>query len=381
MKKLLRILGTLTGLLFVVGYFAFSTYFFSPFEGGLDADVAGLVPRRVQFFIAKGHLDRDFDSFPRLAAAEEFALDETWSSLLQSPEYNDLKEAIGLEGALEQIGAVAEELPLGLGPLEVFGGQELAIAGELKGDDLKQADWAAYGSINWAGKLAIEALRYPSLLNLEAQGIRAEDKGRYVTLTGSSLTRPIHIGRIRDVGIVGTGEELVADAFELENRQYQDSMLLRDEYRAFIRTGRRSPNGDDFELFCNLRGVCEELGISAAWPDQGADTFLPKFLGRYFQLNSLNQVAGFLDVDGGARVDLHASLSSELISPLMKKHYALDGIGHDDLLQNAALMAPADSAVFAYFNGDVGDLLNEALASAEPAMTQAMEDQFRATGQ
>ena len=40
MKKLLRILGTVLGLLLVVGYFAFSTYFFSPFEGGLDADVA-----------------------------------------------------------------------------------------------------------------------------------------------------------------------------------------------------------------------------------------------------------------------------------------------------------------------------------------------------
>ncbi|MEE2610410.1 MAG: hypothetical protein VX992_07010, partial [Acidobacteriota bacterium] len=52
--------------------FAFSTYFFSPFEGGLDADVAGLVPRRVQFFAAKAHLDRDFDPFPRLASAAPF---------------------------------------------------------------------------------------------------------------------------------------------------------------------------------------------------------------------------------------------------------------------------------------------------------------------
>jgi len=380
MKKLLKIVGTLSALLFVVGYFAFSTYFFSPFEGGLDADVAGLVPRRVQFFAAKAHLDRDFDPFPRLAAADDFALDETWDSVLQSPEYADIVGSIGIEEALGQIDSIAGELPLGLGPLEVFGGQELAIAGELNGADLEQADWAAYGSINWAGKLAIEALRYPSISNLESQGIRVEDKGRYVSLTGGALSRPIHIGRIRDVGIVGTGERLVADAFELENRQYQDSMLLRDEYRAFIRTERRSPDGDDFELFFNLRGVCEEMGISAAWPDQGADTFFPKFTGRYFQLNSLNQVAGFLDVDDGVRVDLHASLSSELISPLMKKHYALDGIGHDNLLQNAARMAPADSAVFVYFNGDMGDLIDEALMAMEPAMKQAIEDQFRATG-
>ena len=38
MKKLLRIIGTVLGLLVVVSYFAFSTYFFSPFEGGFDAD-------------------------------------------------------------------------------------------------------------------------------------------------------------------------------------------------------------------------------------------------------------------------------------------------------------------------------------------------------
>lgn len=380
MKKFLRILGTFTALVLVVGYFAFSTYFFSPLEGGFDADVAGLVPRRVQFFAAKAHLDREFDPFPRLAAAEKFALDASWSSFLQSPEYSELVGGIGVEEALSELDAISRELPLGLGLLEIFGGQELAIAGELNGEDLSQMDWAAYGSIHWAGKLAIEALRYPSLTNLEAQGIQTEDKGRYVTLSGGALERPLHIGRIRDVGIVGTGEQLIADAFELEARQYQDSMLLRDEYRAFIQTERRSPDGDDLELFCNLRGVFEELGITAAWPDQGADTFFPKFAGRYFQLNSLNQVAGFLDVDDGVRIDLHASLSSELISPLMKKHYALDGIGHDDLLQNAARMAPADSAVFIYSTGDMGDLLDEALMAMEPAMRQAIEDQFRATG-
>ena len=380
MKKLLRIIGTVLGLLVVVSYFAFSTYFFSPFEGGFDADVSGLVPRKVQFFTAKAHLDRDFDPFPRLAAADDFALDKTWSSVLQSPEYTGLMEAVGVEEALAQIEAAAGQLPLGLGPLEVFGGEELAIAGELNGEDLSKADWAAYGSINWAGKLAIEALRYPSLANLEAQGIQAEDKGRYVTLTGSALPRPIHVGRIRDVGIFGTGEELVASAFELENKQYQDSILLRDEYRAFVQTDRRSPDGDDIELFCNLRGVFGEMGIDAAWPDQKADTFFPKFAGQYFQLNSLNQVSGFLDVDRGVRLDLHASLSSELISPHMKKHYALDGIGHEDLLQNAARMAPADSAVFMYLNADMGDLLDETLAAMEPAMKQAIEDQFRSTG-
>ena len=103
MKKLLRILGILTGLALVVGYLGFSTYFFSPFEGGFEADVAGLVPRRVHFFAAKDHLERDFDSFPRLAAAEEFALDETWASVLQSPEYMGLIESLGIEEALEQV--------------------------------------------------------------------------------------------------------------------------------------------------------------------------------------------------------------------------------------------------------------------------------------
>ncbi len=75
MKKFLRILGILTVLLLLVGYFAFSTYFFSPFEGSLGTDVAGLVPRRVQFFAAKARLDTVFDPFPRIAAAEAFSAD------------------------------------------------------------------------------------------------------------------------------------------------------------------------------------------------------------------------------------------------------------------------------------------------------------------
>jgi hypothetical protein len=380
MKKFLRILGILTALTVLVGYFAFSTYFFSPFEGSLGVDVAGLVPRRVQFFAAKARLDTVFDPFPQIAAAEDFAADETWSSILASPEYSDLIGSLGINDALTQIDEITAQLPLGLSVLEVFGGQEFAIAGELKGAELADADWAIYGSINWAGKFAIEALRHSSISNLKGMGFTSVQKENYVTISGGGLDRPLHIGRLLDVGIIGTGEALVADAFELENRQYQDSMLLRDEYRAFVQSERRSPDGDDLEIFCNLRGVCEDLGVSAAWPDQKADTFLPKFAGQFFQLNSLNQVSGFLDVDEGIRMDLHASLSSELISSTMKKHYAIDGISGEDLMKNAARMAPADSAAFIYFNGDVGDLLDEALRAMEPAMRQAIEDQFRSTG-
>jgi hypothetical protein len=383
MKKFLRILGILSALLLLVGYFAFSTYFFSPFEGSLGVDVAGLVPRRVQFFAAKARLDTVFDPFPRIAAAEAFSADETWSSILSSPEYNDLIGSLGVNEALTQIDDITGQLPLGAskaGLLEIFGGQEFALAGELKGAELADADWAIYGSVNWAGKLAIEALRHPSISNLKGQGFTSVQKENYVTISGGGLDRPLHIGRLLDVGIIGTGEALVADVFELEARQFQDSMLLRDEYRAFVQSERRSPDGDDLELFCNLRGVCEELGIEAAWPDQKADTFLPKFAGQFFQLNSLNQVSGFLDIDEGVRMDLHASLSSELISSTMKKHYAIEGISGDDLMKNAARMAPADSSVFAYFNGDVGDLLDEASRAMEPAMRQAIEDQFRSTG-
>ena len=380
MKKFLRILGILTALLLLVGYFAFSTYFFSPFEGSLGADVAGLVPRRVQFFAAKARLDTVFDPFPEIAAAETFAADETWGSILDSPEYEDLIGSLGVNEALAQVDEISAELPMGLSLLEIFGGQEFAISGELRGPELADSDWAVYGSVNWAGKLAIEALRHPSISNIEGMGFTAVEKENYVTLSGGGLARPLHIGRLLDIGIIGTGEELVADAFELEARQYQDSMLLRDEYRAFVQSERRSPDGDDLELFCNLRGVCEELGVTAAWPDQKADTFLPKFMGQFFQLNSLNQVSGFLDIDEGIRMDLHASMSSELISSTMKKHYALDGVSGDDLMKNAARMAPEDSSVFLYFNGDVGDLLDEASRSMEPAMRQAIEDQFRSTG-
>ena len=55
-KRLLRIFAILLLVALFAGYFAFSTFLFSPLEGDLEADVSTLVPRDVDFFVAKAHL-------------------------------------------------------------------------------------------------------------------------------------------------------------------------------------------------------------------------------------------------------------------------------------------------------------------------------------
>ena len=55
-SRLLRIAAILLGVLLFAGFFAFTTFFYSPFEGALEEDVAALVPRDVDFFVARADL-------------------------------------------------------------------------------------------------------------------------------------------------------------------------------------------------------------------------------------------------------------------------------------------------------------------------------------
>ena len=77
-KRTLRIVLIALFLVFFAGYFAFSTFFFSPLEGSLEQDVAALVPRNVDFFMARAKLGDVFDEFPQLSAQDEIETSPAW---------------------------------------------------------------------------------------------------------------------------------------------------------------------------------------------------------------------------------------------------------------------------------------------------------------
>ena len=63
-RRLLRyfLIGLVLALL--GGLWAFSFFFFNPFEGDYEYPIASLIPREIDFYAGKNGLRRDFDPFP-----------------------------------------------------------------------------------------------------------------------------------------------------------------------------------------------------------------------------------------------------------------------------------------------------------------------------
>lgn len=379
-SRVLRITLVVLVVLFIAGYLAFTTAFYNPLEGRLDADPGALVPRDVDFFVARAKLGETFEPFPRLAVQDQLDKNKGWRTWVGSPEYANLDKELKIEESLARLKTAVADIPLGMQPFELFGGEDLVFAGYFKGRDLAQSDWAAYGRANWAGKLAAAALLHPSWLGLERRGIKAVVTDKVVALSGAALPRDLYVTRIKDVVVVATKMELAKAAHDLDARTYADSFFQSATYFDHIQNAKRTPERREFEMFVNVRKLLDNLGVRGPNPDTASQEFAPAFLGRLFQLPSVKSIVGVTGVDEGVTVDLHGEFASETITPEMQKFYRTRGFDQDELLMQAAKMAPADTALLVYFRGNLGDMMRAMLAAAEPSMRTLIEDQFRNTG-
>ena len=379
-SRILRIFLIGLGVLAAVAYAIFATLFFNPLESDLDADVAALVPRDVDFFVAKSDLAQEFDTFPHLAVERRLAKHAAWKGFVESAQGKALAQKLRVEETLAQLAQATGQIPLGMQPQEIFGGKDLAIAGYFRGADLAQAEWAAYGRANWAGKVAAAALKHPDLLRLKEQGLTVELGENHVAVSGKGLPRKLYVTRIRDVVIVATAPALPQKARALMEKGYQDSFFQSAAYYDWIQKAPREGERDEFEVYVNARKAIDNLKLPAAWPDPKSQEFATALLARLFQLGSLKNAVGVVRVDEGVALDVHADLSTEQMTPEQERLYRTRGFDRDALLGEAARLAPRDTALFVCLNAPVADFLRMLLASCEPALRQNLEDAFRNTG-
>ena len=375
-RRLFRIFFTILVVLLFAGYFAFSTLFFSPLEGDYEFPLAALVPRDVDFLLAKTDLAGDFSECPRLAAADAFRDSRAGRELLESPEWQRFLTENGITEGLAQLERALDQAPVAVDPLALFGGREVLVAGYFKGKDLAAADFVVMGRANWMGKLGQSLLAFPGLIGLEDQGLAVMEEGGVTMLSGGQLSRPLHIARIADVLIAGTSQPLVTQALELEANKGQDSFALSARYADYIQNQEhREP--EDFELFVDQDALMKNLGFDGKFPNQSSPDFTQAFLARLFQVGLLKEVEGVVGFNGGLSVDLHAELSSEKLSSAQKRFYREPGFNRDRMFE-VGRYAPSDTGILAYMQADVGDVLRMALASTEAALQANFDDSVRA---
>ncbi len=363
------------------GWFGFTTFFFNPLEDDYEYDVSTLIPRNVDFYLAKADLSADLDAELRLRVAPALAESPRFQALVELPEVQELLARVDWERLREDVRAQLAALPIAVDPLELFGGRDLALAGNLKGPGPEGIDWAVLGRANWMGKLGVALLAYPGLLKLEEQGLEVEavsapgDGHIAYLLRGGRLARPLYVHRVQDVIVVGTDVELFRQIPALARQRGQDSFGLSARYEDRINVVDRE--GDEVELFLDYRALSEQQGFSGRWPNGDSPRFASAFGARLFQAGSVNDVIGRLRFGRVLALDLHSTLSSELLSAPQKRLYRHRGIDKESLLRDVASMIPADVGLFAAGTGDLADLLREALASSEDALVSNLEDLVR----
>lgn len=376
-KRLLKITGIVLGLILVFGYFAFSTLVFNPFEGRWPHSLSALVPRTVDVYVAKAGLADWFSPFPHPTLLDQVEATPAWRAFDGSSEQEELLRSLGIEAQLAELERSLAQSPIEIDPLSLFGGRELAVTGNLEGKRPENADWAVLGRMDFLGKLGFSFLPQ---LGLQAQGIEVTAAGdQRFQLAGGQLARPLHLGRVQDVLILSTSQELVDDALRLSQTSGEDSLRLATTYEGPV-VANLGPEREEIELFANLRTTFESLQLPDPWPDPKSTSFGEAFLARLLQAPACKSAAGVLGLNEGLSLDLQGTFSSEKISDFQQRVYREKGFEQEQVLQRIARMAPEDTAVLAYLHGPVAELLREALASVEPALRQNLEDVFRATG-
>jgi hypothetical protein len=373
-RRLLKFLLIATLVLAFTSYFAFSTFVFSPTESDFTGRVSTLIPRDVDFYIAKTNLSEAFDEFPKLAFLDELDATAAGQTYFASPEWQVLRADLEVEKILTDMENTLSALPIELDPLEVLGGRSLAVAGYFRGKEVMDAEWAVYARGNWMAKLAVAGMKYPALLDLEAQGISVIVDGELISISGGALPRPLHLTRLHDVIVLSTSLEMLQSVETLVTRQGEDS--FGGSARYFDHIQQRSREGDEAEVYIDYRAFSEAQQFTGRWPDVKSEDFGPAFMGRLFQSGALKELIGIAGFDEGISLEFHGELSSELVTPFQKQVYRQRGFDRDKIY-DAAKMVPADVGLFGLLRTPLGITLRQALLASERALQDNLNDVVR----
>lgn len=223
-KKLLKRLSIASGLFVAVGFLAFWVLFFFPFEGRAT-EIRDMVPRGVDFFVAKADLAGDFEgeslNFPYVPALEEMGQTRRWIDVKDGDLYRQVDAQLRqLRRAFE--GALVDAKVHTANFLDEFLGTEIQVAGYFGNQGFEDATWCAYARISAWAKMGYGWLLENEFSRdlLRQQGITIENDGEFFKITAQGAA--YYCVRLYDVLMVGNDREMLSQSFELAQGNFQD---------------------------------------------------------------------------------------------------------------------------------------------------------------
>jgi hypothetical protein len=347
------VLGTL-------GYFAFTQFFFDPFEGTQDRFEV-LVPRDVDLFVHRERLDSDITTFPTPQLYERLSRTRQWSALTATDWWQSLEFPAAVEAFAEEAKASVRDAPLDL--MSDLLGAEVALVGRLPGLGQGEAQYALMARLSIQGKVMIEGL------DIEDAREKAFPSSTMTTVDDPDVPglsyRRLDIpgqgawfyARELDLLVIGRSEVLVRDVLRIVLGNAETSLGLSRLYHGQLPKPRGKPEDRlSLPFLIDVRKVLARTESDEDLTEESPHA-LANALSKLVDLTILERMVGRIELDTDLSIRLHADLDDARAENERAGLLGSRAFRADERLRDAFALVPADTNLVATFNCDLDALM------------------------
>ncbi|MCA8944525.1 MAG: hypothetical protein KDB80_18340 [Planctomycetes bacterium] len=240
MRKL-KIAAIVLSVLIALLLLFVTAFIYNPTEGSL-ADVRGIVPRNVDFFLRKTDLANDFAEFPEPLFWGEFANSRAWRQLRSAPMTSEAVDSVGK--SLADLRDLTQRIAADSGGWidlvrDVFG-QEVVVAGTLQPPAFERSKFCAYLRVSWRVRFLWGLLGWQSIQSSVVDSgvnLAARPDGTFAIVQGNDT---FYLGRRLDCLMVANDDDLLQKSLALADGisgedAFGDSASYRDGIESRLR--------------------------------------------------------------------------------------------------------------------------------------------------
>ncbi|MFH1998125.1 MAG: hypothetical protein ABIK28_00525, partial [Planctomycetota bacterium] len=368
-------------LLFAVPilYFLFTLLFFSPFEESFGK-IEYVIPRKVDFFVAKAGLDQDIAEFPVPDLYRDLEVNLEWRLFKRSDLYGKIAADLNPDILFEELKTAIQDIPMD--PIKDILGQEVAVIGTMSHGGRKPFTYLAFARVSTKVKLAYELLTWNLVRGLTQDPLLADstmiaDPEGYQTLTLSD-GQEFFLRRELDLVVFGDDEALMHEVCSLINAESASidlSLGGTSAYAEKIASIEPAEKGHiDFHL--DLERLFRLAEFDDKWRSNNIDfsvmTALNVFDPSYFRSATGTLSAGqYLDLD--AKVDFY----TEQVREAETGFFNMESIPIKNKMDFLTSMLPKDVYLAGCIHIDVAKLLKTMDENLDPELRRLITDLIR----